>query len=228
MLHATVTVTRTKARVTAPTALAIARATSHARTIRPNYPVAAAVADQTICDVLDGHYDAAGAIPMQSANLVHDQRSLADFAQHCTIEEPEFAADIWQFNYAGWVHASVSVCSRALSRGGAIYPLENHVYFYPHADTKMFAASSRRYTITMPGTTDVDTLLFEDSNVVAGHITGRVSCDAIARSVIVRTLHGPDITGADWNLPAAGTDLDFDAAWPNGVVRGVYVLQRRA
>ena len=37
MLHDTVTVTRTKALVTAPTALAISRAVSHGRQIQPHY-----------------------------------------------------------------------------------------------------------------------------------------------------------------------------------------------
>lgn len=91
----------------------------------------------------------------------------------------------------------------------------------------MFATSSRPHTLTRPGTTDVDTLLFEDSNVVAGHATGRVACDALTSDVHIRTLRGPDIDGADWNLPAAGTDLGFDAAWPDGVVRGEYEFRRQ-
>lgn len=227
MLHDTVTVTRTKALVTAPTALAISRAVSHGRQIQPHYTVGESAADQIICDVLDEHYDAAGGIPFQPANLIHNHRNMLDFELHCTGTTSLFAADIWQFKYADWVHASVSVCSRAWSLGGTIDLLENRVYLYPHADTKMFAASSRPRTLTMPVTTDLDTLLFEDSNVVAGHVTGRVACDALARDVNVRTLRGPDIDGADWNTPTAGTDLGFDAVWTDGVVRGVYEFHRQ-
>lgn len=48
MHHDTVTVTRTKALVTAPTALVIARAISHGRQIQPHYPVIDRAADRAI------------------------------------------------------------------------------------------------------------------------------------------------------------------------------------
>lgn len=228
MLHDTVTVTRTKALVASATALAIARAVSHERRIRPHYTVIDRAADRAICDVLDDHYDSAGGVLFHPAPLIHNHRGLLDFEQHCTSAVPTFAADIWQFNYAGVVHIATSVCSRAGNHAGTLDEYkENHVYFYPHADTRTFAASSRPHTITMPGTTVLDTLLFEDSNVVAGHATGRVACDALASDVNVRTLRGPDIDGADWNTPPAGTDLGFDTAWPDGVVRGEYEFRRQ-
>lgn len=116
MLHDTVTVTRTKALAAPATALAIARAVSHERRIRPHYTVGESASDQTICNVLDEHYDAAGGIPLQPPNLIHNHRDLLDFELHCTGTESLFAADIWQFHYADWVHAAVSVCSRMVAR----------------------------------------------------------------------------------------------------------------
>lgn len=228
MHHDTVTVTRTKALVTAPTALVIARAISHGRQIQPHYPVIDRAADRAICDVLDDHYDSAGGVLFHPAPLIHNHRGLLDFEQHCTSAAPTFAADIWQFDYAGVVHIATSVCSRAGNQAGTLDEYkENHVYFYPHADTRTFAASSRPHTITMPGTTVLDTLLFEDSNVVAGHATGRVACDALARDVEIRTISGPAIAAPVWDTPPPGADLDFDAVWTDGVVRGVYEFYRQ-
>lgn len=87
MLHDTVTVTRTKALVTAPTALAISRAVSHGRQIQPHYTVGESAADRAICDVLDEHYDAAGGIPFHPAPLIHNHRNMLDRSmderEHC-------------------------------------------------------------------------------------------------------------------------------------------------
>lgn len=221
MLHDTVTVTRTKALVTAPTALAIAQSISHERRIRPHYSIPDRNADQIICDVLDEHYDAAGGVPLREPDPLFNHRDLLDFEQHCASTAALFAVDIWQFNYAGLVHIAISMCSRAGIRDGTLDKYsENHVYFYGSAKPTRFTASSR------PDTTDLDTLLFEDSNVVAGHVTGRVATDALDREVEVHTVSGPDITASDWNLPLAGTDFGFDAVWPDGVVRGVYEFHR--
>lgn len=38
---------------------------------------------------------------------------------------------------------------------------------------------------------------------------------------------GPDITASNWNTSATGTDLNFDAAWPDGVVRWVCEFHRQ-
>lgn len=229
MIHNTATVTRTKALVTAPTAMAIARAISHGRQIRPHYPVPDHAADQIMCDVLDDHYDAAGGVPLQSANLILNYRDLLDFELHCDSTDSLFAVDMWQFNRAGLVDAAVSVCSRVGTRAGAHDDYnENHVYFRSSTRATMLAASSWNNVDTMPGTNDLDTLLFNDSSgVVVGLATQRVPAATLARDVEIYTTSGPDITAADWNLPPAGTDLDFDTAWPDGVVRGAYEFRRR-
>lgn len=228
MLHDTATVTRTKALVTAPTALVIARAVSHGRQIQPHYPVIDRAADRAICDVLDEHYDAAGGIPFQSANLIHNHRGLLDFEQHCTSTAASFAVDIWQFNRAGLVDAAVSACSRVGTRAGTLDEYnENHVYFRGSTRATMITASSWNNTDTMPGTNDLDTLLFDDSGgVVVGLATRPIPVPTLARDVEIHTISGPDIAAADWNLPPAGTDLGFDTAWPDGVVRGVYEFHR--
>lgn len=229
MLHDTITVTRTKALVTPTTAMAIARAISHGRQIRPHYPVPDHAADQAMCDVLDDHYGSAGGVPLRAPDPLFNHRDLLDFEQHCDSTDSLFAVDFWQFERAGLVDAAVSVCSRVGTRAGAHDDYnENHVHFRSSTRATMITASSWNNTDMLPGTNDLDTLLFNDSGgVVVGIATQRVPAATLARDVEIHTTSGPDIEGADWNTPPDGTDLNFDTTWPDGVVRGVYEFRRR-
>lgn len=229
MLHDTVTVTRTKALVTAPTALAIAQSISHERRIRPHYPVVGRAADQAMCDALDDHYGAAGGVPLRAPDPIFNHRDLLEFELHCGSTDSLFAVDVWQFDRAGLVDAAVSVCSRVGTRAGAHDDYnENHVYFRSSTRATMITASSWNNTDMLPGTNDLDTMLFNDSGgVVVGMSTQRVPTTRLVRDVEIHTFSGPDIAASDWNLPPAGTDLGFDTAWPSGVVRGVYEFHRQ-
>lgn len=228
MIHNTTTVTRTKALVTAPTAMAIARAISHGRRIRPRYPVPDHAADQTMCDVLDDHYGSAGGVPLRPPELFNRPDPLK-FEHHCASTTAAFAVDVWQFNRAGLVNAAASVCSRVGTRQGTIDKYsENHVYFRSSTGATRLTASSWDNNETTPGTDNLNTLLFNDSgDMSVGYDIWRVPITTLAREVEIHTTSGPDIAASDWNLPPAGTDLNFDTTWPDGVVRSEYEFRRR-
>lgn len=229
MIHDSATVTRTKALVTPTTALAIGRAISHGRLIKPHYPVTDRAADRITCDVLDDHYGADGSVPLRTPDPVSNHRDLLEFEQHCTSTAALFAVDVWQFNRAGLVDASVSVCSRVGTRAGTHGDYnENHVYFRSSTRATMLTASSWINIDAIPGTADLDVLLFDDSGgVVVGTATWRVPATTLTHEVEIHTVSGPAVTASDWNMPPAGTDLDFDTTWPDGVVRGDYEFRRR-
>lgn len=167
MIHNTATVTRTKALITAPTAMVIARAISHGQRIRPHYPVPDHAADQTMCDVLDDHYGPAGGVPLRPPELFNRPDPLK-FEHHCASTTAAFAVDVWQFNRAGLVDAAVSVCSRVGTRQGTIDKYsENHVYFRSSTGATRLTASSWDNNETTPGTDNLNTLLFNDSGDVS-------------------------------------------------------------
>lgn len=57
--------------------------------------------------------------------------------------------------------------------------------------------------------------------------TPRVPTAALTRFIQVDITVGPDITASNWNTSATGTDLNFDAAWPLGVVHWVCEFHRQ-
>lgn len=159
---------------------------------------------------------------------------LAEFAACAKDSAFDYAVDLWRFTYGDETHAAVSVISQTPHHNLIAYRTAGGRAFGNHliaasqdvAGLAAYTATRGEHDATKPLALDTDMFLL-DPSTRPRYQHWCLDMDDIAAAVNVRTLRGPDLSDPCWARTEPGRDINFDAAFPSGVVHGVYNFTAR-
>lgn len=223
-MYDTIKLTRTKAVVTPETARSIATATLVGSTLGTYYPVTDAVGDTAIAQALNDYRDDETARPLLSSVEPPYSSHMDRFEQHWYANKPMYAADFWQYTYGEFSHATLVMTARGKESVRAMY--ENCCMFSVMFSTNLFITTSRLQAPKCVRTDDFETLLFDPHTCAPPRLRLQRWTEELDQVAQIETLRGPDLAAPVWDTPAPGEDINFDAAYPHGVVTGAFRLSR--
>lgn len=159
---------------------------------------------------------------------------LAEFAAAATANADDYAVDLWRFTYGDETHAAVSVVHQtphhilAAHRTAGGRAFGNHLIAARQDVSGLAAYSATRHEhgAGKPWASNTTTFLL-DPNTLPRYGQWCLDADDIMYIMDVRTLRGPDLDDRCWARTEPGRDINFDAAFPSGVVHGVYNFTAR-
>lgn len=158
---------------------------------------------------------------------------LAEFAACAKDSDFDYAVDLWRFTYGDETHAAVSVVHQtphhilAVHRTAAGRAFGNHLIAASQdvSGLATYTTTRREHDAAKTWATNIDVFLL-DPDTLPQYGQWCLGADDIVHVMDVRTLRGPDLDDRCWARTEPGRDINFDTAWPYGVVHGVYNFTR--
>ena len=177
---------------------------------------------------------AAAGATFVTANQATYAHGLAEFVAGATASDFDYAIDLWRFTYGDETHAAASVVSQTphhnlleyRTAGGRAFG--NHLIAASQDVSRLAAYSATRHEhgAVKPRARDTTTFLL-DPDTCPEYQHWCLDTDDIEYAVRVHTLRGPDLDNPCWARTELGRDINHDAAFPSGVVHGVYNIAAR-
>lgn len=169
-----------------------------------------------------------------TANHATYAHGLDEFAAAATTSDFGYAVDLWRFTYGDETHAAVSVVSqtphhRLLEyRTAAGRAFGNHLIAASQDVSRLatYTATRREHGAGKPWALNTTTFLL-DPDTLPRYGQWCLDADDIMYIMDVRTLRGPALDDRCWARTERGRDINHDAAFPSGVVHGVYNFTHR-
>lgn len=159
---------------------------------------------------------------------------LAEFAAGATASDFDYAIDLWRFTYGDCTHAAASVVSQTphhnlleyRTAGGRAFG--NHLIAASQDVSRLaaYSATRREHGANKPWASNTTAFLL-DPDTLPRYGQWCLDADDIMYIMDVRTLRGPDLDNPCWARTELGRDINHDAAFPSGVVHGVYNFTHR-
>lgn len=185
---------------------------------------------------LAGHINACATAGAQFVTVNQETYApgLAEFAACAKDSAFDYAVDLWRFTYGDETHAAVSVVHQtphhnlAIHRTAADRVFGNHLIAASQdvSGLAVYTATRREHDAAKTWATNIDVFLL-DPDTLPQYGQWCLGADDIVHVMDVRTLRGPDLDDRCWARTEPGRDINFDTAWPNGVVHGVYNFAAR-
>lgn len=159
----------------------------------------------------------------------YNQGNLASVVQQFVSAYGSCAVDLWQLDYGGTTHASVSVASQSdtarlppkRTSGGRYFG--NHLITGTRCITYAAACTSSKYGDDKPAVDDAATLVLAP-DAIPTHQCKYLHARDIVSALDVSIVSGPALDDTVWERTEFGHDMMFDLAFPDGVVAGTYVI----
>lgn len=230
MMHDAVRVNRWKTTVDPITAVCFARHIVAGTTV--SLPDDAASNAHEIAD----HINACSAAGAKFITVNQDTYAagLAEFTACAKDSTFDYAVELWRFTYGDATHAAVSVMHLTPHHSLVAHHTAYGRAFGNHliaASQDVFrnaayTATRREHDATGQRARDTDMFLL-DPGTRPRYQHWCLDMDDIAAAVNVQTLRGPDLDDECWARTEPGRDINFDTAFPSGVVHGVYNFAAR-
>lgn len=230
MLHDSVRVNRWKTTVDPATAVRFARhIVAGTSVVLPDDAPAGA-------HELAGHITACAAAgaTFVTANQATYAHGLSEFTAAATASAFDYAVDLWWFTYGDCTHAAVSVVCQTPHhnlveyRTAAGRAFGNHLIAASQDVSRLaaYSATRREHGANKPWASNTTAFLL-DPDTLPRYGQWCLDADDITYIMDVRTLRGPDLDNPCWARTELGRDINHDAAFPSGVVHGVYNFTHR-
>lgn len=159
---------------------------------------------------------------------------LTEFGTAAKDSAFDYAVDLWRFTYGDCTHAAVSLVHQiphhnlVAHRTAYGRAFGNHLIAASQdvSPLAIYTATRREYDADKTWATNIGVFLLDPATLPQ---YGQWCLDVgdITHVMDVRTLRGPGLDDEYWARTELGRDINFDTAWPNGVVHCVYNFTAR-